>query len=156
MTISLTPSPQIIPSSFTVILANSFTIVGLTCGSFIGFTASCSPYLSNGVTVSGTMGSSQMIFTITGFNSPLTSPSDYTIVSSFDSTNNLIDQSSNNIKYGITCTLPCKTCTTVPTQCLSCYSNSLITVLPYYYSNTKSCLSSCPTGYYIDSSTNIC
>jgi len=49
------PSKNIIPRSFLVNLAGSFTINTLTCGSFVGFTGSCAVG-PNSVNVTGTMG----------------------------------------------------------------------------------------------------
>jgi len=111
---------------------------------------------ANQLNVTGILGISKMTFTISGITSPLSQPSDYTIVTSFDSGNNIIDQSSTDIKFAIACVLPCKTCTTNTSSCLSCYNNTNISQYNIYFPTNNSCLLSCPTGYYEDIPTLTC
>lgn len=57
-----------------------------------------------------------MSFSIQGITAPTAAVTDYTIVSSYDSSNYKIDDSSTNIIFSVICTLPCKTCTSgIPT-----------------------------------------
>ena len=131
-------------------LASSFTVTTLTCSSFVGFTGTCADNGGGTVNVSGTLGLSQMNFSVSGFTSPSSAPSDYTIVSSFDDGGFLIDQDTNTVLYSIDCALPCKSCSpTDNTSCLSCYTDTGITSQIYFYSVNNTCLADCPGGYYI-------
>lgn len=152
MTISLTPSSFSVPSSLIISLANTFSVQNLSCSSFIGFTGFCSILGPSMLNISGVMGSSQITFTIAGFTSPSFQPNDFTFISSYDSFGFLIDQDTTTIKYSLGCIIPCKTCTSNSTACLSCYSNSNITSNIYFYSANFSCLASCPPGFYSSSS----
>lgn len=98
-------------------------------------------------------GTSQISLTVAGFTSPTVAPSDFTSITSFEQTY-MIDQSSNYVKYNIECTLPCKTCTSNPSTCLSCYNISSINNLNLYFSVNSSCLSSCPNAYYATTALN--
>lgn len=60
----------------------------------------------------------------------------------------MIDQNTSFVIYNINCTLPCKTCTSSPTVCLSCYNISSVNTNNLYFSGNKTCLTVCPTGYY--------
>lgn len=151
MTLSIIPSAYIVPSFFIINLASSFTINSLLCGSFIGFTGAYS-VIGTSLNISGTLGSSQMTFTISGFTSPSYAPNDFSQISSFDSSGYLIDQNSNTVIYTLACTLPCKTCKSNGSACLSCYSNVNITYNILLYPVNNSCLVSCPSGYYSDPS----
>jgi len=130
-------------------MAKSFTINSLVCNSFVSFSGTCG--LVNGsadmISVKGMTGSGQIGFTISGFTSPTTDPKDYTSVSSFLSTF-MIDQNTSFVIFNINCTMPCKTCTNVPTVCMSCYNISSVNTNNLYFSVNKTCLSVCPTGYY--------
>ena len=144
----VTPSAFITPRTLIVEMARSFTIQNLTCGSQTGFTAACSPLPPYSINISGTLGSSQMRFSISGFTSPTFAPSDYTFISSYDSNGFLIDQNTTTIIYAITCRIPCQSCTSNLTACLSCYTNTNITDNIYLFSLNNSCLTACPTGFF--------
>ena len=60
----------------------------------------------------------------------------------------MIDQNTSFVIFNINCTMPCKTCTNVPTVCMSCYSISSVNTNNLYFSANKTCLSVCPSGYY--------
>jgi len=70
---------------------------------------------------------------MSGFTSPSQLPNDFTIVNSYDSSGFLIDQSSNIIKYSVRCTLPCRTCNSNLSSCLSCYNNTAISLFNLYH-----------------------
>lgn len=44
--------------------------------------------------------------------------------------------------------MPCKTCTNVPSICMSCYNISTVNSNNLFYSANNTCLSVCPSGYY--------
>jgi len=97
-----------------------------------------------------------MTFTISGFTSPLSTPIDYTIISSFDSGGFFIDQSKTDVRFNILCNLPCKTCTANSSVCLSCYSNTNVSTFNTYFPSNNSCISFCPSAYYLDTTTQTC
>lgn len=129
-----------IPDHILVSFANSFTTSTLSCTRFVGFSGSCSALTSHSSNVSGTLSSSAMAFTITGLTAPLTAPSDYTTLSSYDSSDYQIDQSLTDIIFTTECTIPCKSCTGTLTQCQTCYTNTQITTFIYFYATGNSCL----------------
>ncbi len=130
-------------------LAPSFTPQSLICNSFVGITGSCQTVSGspNTVNVTGMSGTSQITFQITNFISPVSAPSDYTVLTSFEN-GYMVDQSSNSIRFAINCILPCKTCTSNKSACLSCYNNPDISSLNLYFPTNSQCLNLCPTGYY--------
>jgi hypothetical protein len=144
----VTPSSFITPSTFIIEMSHSFTIQTLTCSSQSGFSAPCTPQPPYAINISGALISSQMQFSIGGFTSPSFAPSDYTFLSSFDSSGFLIDQSTTNIIYAINCIIPCRSCTSNVTACLTCYTNSSITSYINHFAQNNSCLTGCPNGYY--------
>lgn len=156
LTVSLIPSANIIPKSFIVNLAASLTVNSLSCGSFIGFTGTCSVIGLSAVNISGTMGTSEMSFTISGFVSPSSPPNDFTILNSYDSLGFLIDQNSNTIKYSIACILPCRTCSSNTSSCLSCYNNLNISQFNIFNPFSNSCVVNCPQATFTDTTTLIC
>lgn len=135
-----------VPDHIVVSFANSFTTATLSCTTFVGFTGSCSSPTSHSNNVSGTLSSSSMGFTVTGLTTPLSAPTDYTTISSFDASGFQIDQSLTDIIFSIECTMPCKSCTNTLTLCQSCYTNTQITSFVLFYANGNSCLESCPSS----------
>lgn len=132
-------------------MASSFSIQTLSCSSYIGFNGQCGTVGQSAVNItdsSGVIGSSQISFSVSGFTSPVYAPSDYSHITSYDSSGYLVDQDTSTIKYAILCQLPCKSCTSNISVCLSCYNNTSISANNLYYSLNNSCLSSCPTGFY--------
>ncbi len=100
-----------------------------------------------------------MQLTIGGIKAPKFSQAitQYSSISSFTSSNYKIDESSNLISFQVKCTLPCKTCNdTALSQCLSCYQDITISTSIYYMSSLSTCYSTCPNGYFADSSTLSC
>lgn len=146
--ISFTPTSQI-GGYALVSLASSFTVATLSCTS-VAFTGSCAQ-LSNTLNVTGSFVQSSMTLSIAGMTSPKTVPTDSTVFTTYDSSNYIIDQSSTDINFTIICTLPCKTCSTDPTNCSSCYSDTGITPSVYFNSQTNKCVTVCNSGYYPDS-----
>jgi hypothetical protein len=63
--------------------------------------------------------------------------------------------SNTAIKVSSFCVNPCKQCTTTPTQCLSCLSSPQ-TQNTTYFSANSSCVSVCPSQYYLISTNNTC
>ena len=128
----------------------------MSCTSFIGFSGTCTSTSSHSVNVSGTLSSSSMKFTITGFKTPKTAPTDYTILSSYDALGYQIDQSNSDILFSIECTMPCRTCTSTNTVCQTCYTDTTITLFNYFYSAGDSCVETCPPSTYENSTSYRC
>jgi len=63
--------------------------------------------------------------------------------------------SNTALKVSSFCVNPCKQCTTVSTQCLSCLSSPQ-TQNSTYFSSNSSCVSSCPDQYYLISVNKTC
>lgn len=87
---------------------------------------------------------------------PSNSPSTTISFATYSSSGYLIDQNSI-IVWNAACTLPCKTCLTVTTQCLSCYTDEVLAqsrVL--YFAANLSCVADCGDKYYRNYSTNVC
>lgn len=145
----------IVPSSLWLTLANTFIINGLSCNSFIDFTGTCT-FDGHTVKVSGTFTSAPMAFSVTGFTTPILEPTDFSSVITFDANSYKIDESNNQILFSISCTLPCRTCSTPITQCLSCYSNTAITQNIYLDEQLSSCNQICVNGKYEDTVTLKC
>ncbi len=129
-------------------MAHSFAIQTLTCSAQSGFSAPCTPQPPYSINITGGLISSQMQFSIGGFTSPSSAPSDYTFLSSYDSSGFRIDQSTNNILYAINCIIPCRSCTANTSACLSCYTDLAITNSIYHFAQNNSCLTGCPNGFY--------
>jgi proprotein convertase subtilisin/kexin type 5 len=92
-----------------------------------------------------------MTLSISGLTSPKSLPTDFTVFTTYDSSNYIIDQSSTDISFNLSCTLPCKTCpSTDTTNCSSCYSDAIITPSIYFNSLTNKCVTTCTNGYYPD------
>jgi proprotein convertase subtilisin/kexin type 5 len=89
---------------------------------------------------------------ITSANSPSTSVA----FATYSSTGYLIDQNSIII-WKAACSLPCKTCNSVTTQCLSCYTDQVLAqsrVL--YFASNLTCVADCGDLYYRNYTTNVC
>lgn len=114
----------------------------MTCSSFVNFASgACSSISTYSLKVTGTFGSSSMSFSISGFKTPLTSPTGVTKIISFDSSGYTLDESVNDITFTLACNLPCKTCSTTDKNlCSSCYTNTAITTFIYYRSTSNQCL----------------
>lgn len=127
-------------------------MVGLSCSSFIDFSASCTSISSNSLKVSGSFNNSVMGFTVTGFTSPSFVPpsTTYTVLNSFDSSGFKIDESATTISFAIGCNLPCKTCSTNKSICLSCYQTTNVTTSVYYHASSSNCYTICPATTYND------
>jgi hypothetical protein len=152
LSLTITPSAFMAPTTYLVTMAQSFNVQNLSCSSQSGFTSPCTPIPPFGLNISGSFGISQISFSVGGFTSPTSPPSDYTFLSSYDSSGYLIDQNSATILYSILCLIPCKGCTSNVSACTSCYTNTNITSNIYLFSSNNSCLTSCPDGYYIGAS----
>lgn len=87
---------------------------------------------------------------VSGFKSPTATPSDSSTLTSYDSSGFIIDQSLTSLKFTLNCSLPCKTCSTSPTSCLTCYTNTVVTPNIYHNNITNQCVESCSAGLYID------
>lgn len=149
LTLTLTPAGFVTPTYLLVALAPSLTPNTLSCYSFVGFIGTCTiaTGFTNTINVTGFSGTSQVSFTIRGFTSPISAPSDFTTVSSFEA-GFLVSQNTSFIQFSIRCLLPCKTCGANLSSCQSCYNNSAITAFNIYFAAGSSCLTSCPTGYF--------
>jgi hypothetical protein len=65
---------------------------------------------SNILNISGFNSITTLSMSFSGFTSPNYVPSDYTTLSTYDSSGYLIDQSTKDIIFTLICSLPCKTC----------------------------------------------
>lgn len=80
------------------------------------------------------------------------------ILTTFDSSNYPICRNISYLKFAPMCSMPCWSCiSNQPSQCTSCYliSHDITNLLYYVQTINQSygqCLSSCPSGYYINSS----
>lgn len=141
--------------------ANSFAVSSSTSLSCVadGFSPVCSLQL-NPVTstyqlkvLSTTSIPSSFNLTVSSLQVPATIPTDYTSITSYTADNFEIS-ANGNIIFTTYCTFPCNTCPSSPrSQCLSCYST---TVTPLIYLFNSTCVSSCPSGYYIDTIYQTC
>ena len=101
-------------------LAPTFAINGLSYQSTFPLTPN---YSGSTINISSTdFTTSQMSITISGFTSPSIVPSDSTTIRTYDSSGFIVDENLNTINYTTSCTFPCKTCTTNPSNCLTCYT----------------------------------
>jgi proprotein convertase subtilisin/kexin type 5 len=151
LTLNFNPTAPI-TGYLLITIADSFTIGSLAC---LSYTGTC---IANGniLNISGNFNTGSNTITITGLTSPLTSPTDFTSVVSYDSSGYIIDSNTNTIIFIPACTLPCKTCVTNMVTCTSCYNNTAISVMVYYLSVNNSCVSSCPNGYFTDAANLLC
>lgn len=151
MQITLTPSARLIPSYLLVTIPSSFTVSTLSCTS-----GTCvSTGSSNVIRVNGITSISQLSFTISGITAPIAATTDTVIVNSFDSNNYKIDENTATFTFSTVCTMPCRTCTSTPTVCQSCYTNTAISTFNYYYSTNNRCYDTCPSGTYSDSTSGL-
>lgn len=75
-------------------LASSFQIASLGCT--LGFSGNCQQGANtNVINITGSFGSGSQILTVSGFSSPTTIPTDYSVFTTYDSSNYIIDQSIN-------------------------------------------------------------
>lgn len=80
----------------------------------------------------GSFTNAPMGFSVTGFVSPSTAVSDYSTLVTLDANGYKMDESLTTVKFSISCTLPCRTCSaSQPTSCTSCYS--LVSISPSIY-----------------------
>lgn len=151
LTVNFTPSnPNI--GSVVVSLAPSFSVASASCQSFIAFSGSCLQSTSNPniITVTGSFTGGSMSFSILGASSGAIVPTDYTVLTTYDNSGYVIDQSQSDILFTLACQLPCRTCQGLTTNCTTCYNDSSITTSNYYYASGNACLLTCPTGFYAD------
>lgn len=139
-------------SYITISFPYEFGVSGVGCSLPSGIT--CTIQGSNVIVNSSTFFSLPLIFTINNLTAPSFSPSSNIYIQTMSSTNYVMD-SNTQIFFTTSCTLPCKTCSTPTTSCLSCYTNSSLVAAQIYFSNA-SCVSVCGNGFYLDSVTNSC
>jgi proprotein convertase subtilisin/kexin type 5 len=60
----------------------------------------------------------------------------------------MIDQNTSFVIFNINCTMPCKTCSNIPTACMSCYNISTVNTNNLLFAGNNTCLANCPSGYY--------
>lgn len=147
--ISFTPTSSV--DGYAIVsLASSFSVQTLTCTS-VAFTGSCTQQANpNTIKVTGSFSLSSMTLSISGFTSPKQVPTDATVFTTYDSSDFIIDQSSDFIKFTLACNLPCRTCSTDRDTCTSCYNDTVITPSIYFNSLTSKCVTICDNGYYPD------
>ena len=149
------------PSSIILTFPSYFLVPSsLSCSGFSGFTGgSCSSTATRTINLTGIFNLAQVNLTVSGFELPNSVPGStpYITVNSYDSNGILIDSSNTDISFSYPCNLPCKTCdSSNKSICFSCYSNSSINANIIYNSITKTCLASCPAGYYKDPTLSLC
>ena len=89
---------------------------------------------------------SSIAFTIKNFINPIYYNGSllFSSLQGFSGTNYLINSYNGNLlQWQPKCNLPCMTCTSNSSACLSCYSNPNITKYIYYYPGQMTCLSMC-------------
>jgi hypothetical protein len=145
MTLTFKPTSQITGYSL-ITLASSFLTSSFSCnaGSYV-----CSQINSNTINITGISTTAPTTIIFSGFTSPNYIPKDYTSLSTYDNNNYLIDQSTTDILFTLSCNLPCKTCSLINSNCTSCYSDQTITSFIYFDPINFKCLSVCPNGYYL-------
>jgi hypothetical protein len=142
-TITFSPTSSI--TGYVVLsLASSFTASSLSCN--VAFAGTCT-LGSSTFNISGTFSMSSMSFSVAGFSSPKTIPSDYSVITSYDSSNYIIDQSISTLIFTLNCTLPCKTCSVLTNNCTSCYDVSITSSI-YFNPITYKCVDTCEAGYF--------
>ena len=110
-TITFIPSSQDI-GSVVLNLAPSFIVGTLRCQSFIAFTGTCTQSTTNPhtINITGSFTSGSMSFSVTGLSTNITTPTDSSILTTYDSQGYVIDQSQTDIRFTLACTLPCRIC----------------------------------------------
>lgn len=94
------------------------------------------------------------VLSINDVTNPSRNHSGAFFVMGLSSTNEIIAISQGNIEFRTVCTYPCETCSTDPTDCLSCYSWQAHSI---YFSSAKGqCLDHCPSTYYLQTNTSTC
>ena len=126
--LEITPSTRIVPSYLIVTLPSSFsTTAGISCTSWDCTSIASLQLRANGATAA------QMSITVTGFSAPISAPTQYTKITSYTAADYKIDESAATVIFAAACTLPCRTCTSTLTNCLSCYSAPAISTLNLLY-----------------------
>ena len=100
LTVKVTPSSRIVPSTIVVSAPPSFSVTTfLACSSFVGFSGTCDDdqASTHTIEVSGVLTASEMTFTITGLVAPNAVSGDFTTVTSFDANGFRIDQNGDTI-----------------------------------------------------------
>jgi hypothetical protein len=95
----------------------------MACGAITGVAGAFCTISSGVVKVSGTSFQTSITVDLNGLVNPSASTSSFFSVRTYDASNNDIDSASTNYKYSVPCTLPCRSCTTTLTSCLSCYTS---------------------------------
>jgi hypothetical protein len=148
----------LMPSSLLLSIDTFFTVGTLFCSSFINFVGSCAPVSSNTLNITGTFNNSVLGLTLSGFSTGTVAPigTTYTTLTSLDSSASKIDESLTTIAFSLACVLPCKTCGTNASACLSCYSNPNVTASVYFYALLSNCYSTCPATTYNNATLLLC
>ena len=95
-------------------------------------------------------------FVIRSITSPGLSPATTVAYATLSATNFLIDQAAT-ISWSTNCQLPCRTCSTGPTLCDSCYSDPvLVQSRTLYFVANWSCVTECDPTYYKNYTTDQC
>ena len=139
-------------SYLSISIPYEFGISGIGCSLPSG--TSCTLQSTNLIINSSTVVSLPLIFTINNITAPSFSPSSNIYIQTFSSSNYLMD-SNTQVFFTTSCTLPCRTCSTPTTTCLSCYTNPSLVAGQIYF-NTSNCVSVCGNGYYLDSVISSC
>lgn len=159
LTLTITTTNAIPPNSYltssgylTITIPSEYNTATMACSSVIGITSFACTNASNIIKIVGTSYLTAMTIVISGLTNPEVATSGLFSISSYDSNNNAVDTSTANSKYSAPCTLPCRTCNAVITQCLSCYTatslQSVVSNQKYLSQNT--CLAACNSSAFSD------
>lgn len=164
LTFTITTTNVIPPNSYltgvgylTITMPSEYNTAAMSCSSVVGVASFACTNSSNIIKIMGTSYLTTITVVIAGLFNPSVATSGLFSISSYDSNNNVVDSSTANLKYATPCTLPCRSCTSTVTQCLSCYTAA---ALQSVVSNQKflsqgTCLTACNSSAFSDSN-SIC
>lgn len=139
----ITPSTRIAPSYLEITFPASFSTSGLSCSTW-----DCT-LLANSLIRVNAATASEMGITITGLIAPNEEPTQYVRIRSFTAAGDKIDESINDVIFSAKCDLPCRTCSSTNTSsCLTCYSNTDISVEVLLHDAGDFCYEVCPDSTY--------
>lgn len=140
------------PGTLAITIPNEYTASSIGCESVVGITNFLCSFSSGILRITGNSFQTSITLSLSGLTNPNVSLSSQFSLISYDSNNNVIDVSTTNYKYVAPCTIPCRSCTTTLSQCLSCYTASAVqsTVSNRKYLSLSQCEISCNSTAYAD------
>lgn len=137
----------------TITIPSEYNTSSMSCSSVVGVTSFSCTNASNVIKIAGSSYQTAITVVIAGLLTPAVASSSIFSINTYDSNNNAVDSSTANSKYAVPCTLPCRSCTAVPTSCLSCYTAAGLqpVVSNQKYLSQSTCLLACNSSAYSDS-----